>query len=64
MPRLSPELIKDEYNKWRTTGKKTGFGPYMNEKYFLKDVDLIKELDTNMALLRLLKDHVQEEDTL
>tara|TARA_R100000935_G_scaffold3660_1_gene9222 strand:- start:3337 stop:3531 length:195 start_codon:yes stop_codon:yes gene_type:complete len=64
MPRLSPELIKDEYKKWRHSDKETGFGPYMNEKYFLKDVDLIKELDTNMALLRLLKDHAQEEDTL
>lgn len=62
MPRLSPELIKDEYNNWRKTGKDTGFGSYMNEKYFLKDIDLIKELDTNMVLLRLLKDHVQEED--
>ena len=51
-------------NKWRKTGEETGFGPYMNQKYFLKDIELIKELDTNMALLRLLKDHVQEQDTL
>tara|TARA_R100000935_G_C2738984_1_gene125092 strand:+ start:294 stop:488 length:195 start_codon:yes stop_codon:yes gene_type:complete len=64
MPRLSSELIRDEYRKWSKAGKETGFGPYMNEKYFLKDVELIKELDTNMALLRLLKDHVQEQDTL
>ena len=64
MPRLSTELIRDEYNKWRKTGDETGFGPYMNEKYFLKDVELIKEIDINMALLRLLKDHVQEQDTL
>ena len=64
MPRLSTELIRDENNKWKKTGDETGFGPYMNEKYFLKDVELIKELDTNMVLLRLLKDHVQEQDTL
>ena len=33
----------------------------MNEKFFLADLDLQKELDNNFSLLRLLKDHVQEE---
>jgi|TARA_B110001452_G_C14838433_1_gene292800 hypothetical protein len=30
----------------------------MNEMYKLNDIDLASEKDDNMALLRLLKDHV------
>jgi len=33
----------------------------MNELYKLNDMDLAKERDDNMALLRLLKDHVYTE---
>ena len=47
--------------KWQPKSK-AGFGAYMNTAYNLNDIDLLKEIDTNMAMLRLLKDHVQEEN--
>ena len=58
MPRLSVELIRHEYKKHQITGR---FGYYMNNKYMLKDIDLASELDDNMAMLKLLRDHVPEE---
>lgn len=61
MATLSIELIKSEYKKWQPKSK-AGFGAYMNTAYNLNDIDLLKEIDTNMAMLRLLKDHVQEEN--
>jgi len=61
MPKLSIELIKSEYREFKTQSVHKHFGPYMNEKFFLADLDLQKELDNNFSLLRLLKDHVQEE---
>jgi hypothetical protein len=61
MATLSIELIKSEYKKWQPKSK-SGFGAYMNTAYNLNDIDLLKEIDTNMAMLRLLKDHVQEEN--
>tara|TARA_R110000751_G_scaffold252161_1_gene351910 strand:+ start:1765 stop:1950 length:186 start_codon:yes stop_codon:yes gene_type:complete len=61
MPRLSIELIKSEYRGFKNQNVHKHFGPYMNEKFFLRDLDLQAELDSNIALLRILKDHVQEE---
>ncbi len=60
MAYLSIELIKNEYRKWQPKSK-PGFGAYMNTVYNLNDIDLLKEIDNNMAMLRLLKDHVHEE---
>jgi hypothetical protein len=60
MATLSISLIKSEYKKWQPKSK-PGFGAHMNTVYNLNDIDLLKEIDTNMAMLRLLKDHVQEE---
>tara|TARA_R110002020_G_scaffold17044_15_gene60314 strand:- start:768 stop:953 length:186 start_codon:yes stop_codon:yes gene_type:complete len=60
MPRLSKALVVHEYNK-RKDRPEGSFGPYMVKKYFLTDVVLAQEADDNMAMLRLLKDHVQKE---
>ena len=58
MPKLSRELISSEYRKYKEPDP---FGLYMNTKYVLKDLKLAEELDNNVALLRLLKDHVPEK---
>ena len=34
----------------------------MNTKYNLNNVELLKELDNNMAMLRILKDYVMEKE--
>ena len=61
MPKLSITLVKKEYKSFKEQGEHKHFGPYMNTKFFLKDLKLQSEQDNNLALLRLLKDHVQEE---
>jgi len=62
MPKLSQELIRSHYNSWKKGESiKSSFGYTMNELYKLNDMDLAKERDDNMALLRLLKDHVYTE---
>ncbi len=60
MPLLSIALIKSEYRKFKTKNEHKHFGPYMNESFSLGDIKLQAELDNNIALLRLLKDHVPE----
>jgi len=60
MPRLSKSLVVHEYNRRKDRPEGT-FGPYMVNKYFLTDAALAEEADDNMAMLRLLKDHVQKE---
>ena len=59
MPRLSPELIRSEYKDHQIKGR---FGYYMNNKYMLNNIKLAGELDDNMAMLILLKDHVFEKE--
>ena len=61
MPKLSITLIKEEYRTFKEEEVHKPFGPYMNDKFSLADYKLHAELDNNIALLRLLKDHVQEE---
>ena len=62
MPKLSQELIRSHYNSWKNKDSiKPSFGYTMNEMYKLNDIDLASEKDDNMALLRLLKDHVYTE---
>ena len=62
MPNINIDIIKDEYNLYRKGGKPTGFGEYMNTKYSLGDIDLVKEMDNNMAMLRILKDYVMDKE--
>jgi len=62
MPRMLMQVIKDEYQLYMKSGKSTGFGEYMNTKYSLGDFDLVKEIDNNMAMLRILKDYVMEKE--
>ena len=62
MPNIIISMIKDEYNLYRKGGKPTGFGEYMNTKYSLGDIDLVKEMDNNMAMLRILKDYVMDKE--
>ncbi len=61
MPKLSITLVKSEYRSFKGQEEHKHFGPYMNSKYSLTDLKLQAEQDNNLALLRLLKDHVQEE---
>jgi len=62
MPKLSMELIRSHYNQWKKKESiNSTFGYTMNEMYKLNDIELAKEKDDNMALLRLLKDHVYKE---
>lgn len=59
MSKLSQELIRSHYNSWKKKqSNKKSFGYTMNEMYKLNDIDLASEQDDNIALLRLLKDHV------
>jgi hypothetical protein len=62
MPRMLMQVIKDEYHLYKRTGKSSGFGEYINTKYSLGNVELLKELDNNMAMLRILKDYVLEKE--
>jgi len=63
MPKLSQELIRSHYRSWKKGQSiKSTFGYTMNEMYALNDMNLAKEKDDNMALLRLLKDHVHKEE--
>jgi|TARA_R110002153_G_scaffold45462_4_gene128190 hypothetical protein len=41
-------------------GKSIHFGKYMNDKYKMNDDDLGNEPNESMAMLILLKSHVQE----
>ena len=61
MPKLSMSLIKSEYRGFKAQTVHKHFGPYMNSKFSLADLKLQAEQDNNLALLRLLKDHVQED---
>ena len=58
MSKLSISIIKQEHSKYKS---KTNFGAYMCVKYNLNDAALADEIDVNMALLRLMKDHVYTE---
>jgi|TARA_R110000822_G_scaffold43805_5_gene118068 hypothetical protein len=58
MSKLSISIIKQEHSKYKS---KTNFGAYMCVKYNLNDAALADEVDVNMALLRLMKDHVYTE---
>jgi hypothetical protein len=69
MPKLSMELLKQEFNKWLNlkksidktpNGKLSPFGKYMIKQYNITDKNLEEELDHNVALLILMSKHVQE----
>lgn len=62
-------LLKIELESWLElkksmdavpNGKMTTFGKYMNEKYVFNDKALPNEVDHNIALLLIMRDHVQE----
>ena len=45
MPRIIMQVIKDEYQLYKKTGKESGFGEYMNTKYpILKGEPKSKEI--------------------
>ena len=65
------ELLKQEFNNWlllkkaidkTPDGKLVSFGVLMAKKYNINDKELNKELDHNMALLRLMSKHVKREE--
>tara|TARA_R100000935_G_scaffold11163_2_gene22342 strand:+ start:12564 stop:12782 length:219 start_codon:yes stop_codon:yes gene_type:complete len=68
MPNFSLELIQTEYKSWQnmkqaldnSKGNCTPFGRYMVDKYSLKNTELLEEQDSNMALLRVIRDHGEE----
>lgn len=41
-------------------GKISNFGKYMNDKYNFKNDSVFNEADHNIALLLIMRDHVQE----
>jgi len=62
-------LLKTELKSWlilkqsieaTPNGKIPSFGKYMNEKYAFKNDTLSNEADHNVALLSIMRDHVQE----
>ena len=68
MAKISMELLHIEQASWRlldnalkdADGKNISFGRYMNDKYSMNDDELAKEESESMAMLILLKSHVQE----
>jgi hypothetical protein len=68
MAKISMELLQAEQNSWKlmdnalkdANGKSIHFGKYMNDKYAMNNDALSKETSESMAMLILLKDHVQE----
>jgi len=67
MAKISMELLHSEQASWKlldnaikdANGKNISFGRYMNDKYGMNNDDLAKETNESMAMLMLLKDHVQ-----
>jgi hypothetical protein len=62
MAKISMSLLRKEQETFKTQNEYQHFGPYMVNKYAINDLNLLKELDHNMAMLRLIKDHVQEDN--
>jgi len=69
MSKISMHLLKTELKTWLIlkqsieavpNGKIPSFGKYMNEKYAFKNDNLSNERDHNVALLSIMRDHVQE----
>jgi len=68
MAKISMELLQAEQNSWRlmdnalksADGKSISFGRYMNDKYKMNSDELSNEVNESMAMLMLLKNHVQE----
>jgi len=68
MAKISMELLHSEQASWRlldnaiknADGKNISFGRYMNDKYGMNSDELAKEQSESMAMLILLKSHVQE----
>jgi len=44
----------------KVKGKNIPFGKYMQDKYAFQEKDLDNEPDTNMAMLIIIKNHVEE----
>ena len=60
MPKISIELLRTEQELFKSQTEFQHLGPYMVNKYKFNNSALASELDYNMAMLRLIKDHVQE----
>lgn len=64
------DLLKNELNTWVQMKKSmidnvpkgniANFGKYMNNKYSFKNNTLSDEEDPNVAMLLIMRDHVQE----
>jgi hypothetical protein len=69
MSKISMPLLKIESDNWLGLKKSTDsvpnakipdFGKYMNDKYAFLNEALSNETDHNIALLLIMRDHVQE----
>jgi len=68
MAKISLTLLRSEQTAWKfmdnslkdANGKSIHFGKYMNDKYKMNDEKLGNEPNESMAILMLLKSHVQE----
>jgi len=69
MAKLSTEAIQSYHKKYLKVKEERekaldgkSFGAFMNRTFNLQDEELAAETDDNTALLRLLRDHVQESE--
>lgn len=68
MAKISMQLLNSEHKSWlemdkslkKVKGKNIPFGKYMQDKYAFQEKDLDNEYDTNMAMLIIMKNHVEE----
>ena len=58
MAKLSIELLRKEHNDWIKLKVIESFGTYMNFKYNFRNKELDNELDSNIALLIIMSNHV------
>jgi hypothetical protein len=64
MPKFSIQLVRKERELYKKQSKIKHFGPYMVDKYNINNIALLAELDDNIAMLRIIKDHVQEDNSI
>ena len=68
MAKITMSLLRNEFKSWglldqsltAAKGKSIPFGKYMSDKYKFAVKDLEDEIDSNKAMLIILKNHVQE----
>ena len=63
MSKISMQLLKMSISKVKS-GKIQSFGKEMNQKHSFNNNKLEKEKDDNIALLMIMKDHVEHKKAI